>query len=213
MFGRDLVEQIKADGGDVPTIVSKCILAVEDNGMEYEGEFLPPVISFRGTRTDLRHDQASTENPGGPLNRNISLSCLNEPTTTLSTLVIKTSELACFSFFGRGSIRFITLFFRGARFNDISSITSVLKNYFRGLPDPLLTFELHEHFVAASSMNFFSPFSKPILLFSLNPFFVHFFSSVLRDPIAKRDQLHRLVHQLPKPYFETLKYLMLHLNR
>lgn len=36
-------------------------------------------------------------------------------------------------------------------FNDISSVTSVLKTYFRSLPNPLLTHELHESFVAAAS--------------------------------------------------------------
>lgn len=37
------------------------------------------------------------------------------------------------------------------RFNDINSITSVLKSYFRALPNPLLTYELHEKFMEASS--------------------------------------------------------------
>lgn len=37
-------------------------------------------------------------------------------------------------------------------FNDISSVTSVLKNYFRMLPNPLLTFGMHEAFVAAGGM-------------------------------------------------------------
>ena len=36
-------------------------------------------------------------------------------------------------------------------FNDISSTTSVLKTYFRQLPNPLLTHALHESFVAAAS--------------------------------------------------------------
>lgn len=35
-------------------------------------------------------------------------------------------------------------------FNDISSITSVMKTYFRQLPNPLLTFALHEQFVEAA---------------------------------------------------------------
>lgn len=35
-------------------------------------------------------------------------------------------------------------------FNDVSSITSVMKTYFRQLPDPLLTFALHEKFVEAA---------------------------------------------------------------
>ena len=39
-------------------------------------------------------------------------------------------------------------------FNDISSVTSVLKTYFRQLPDPLLTHALHESFVAAGSKLF-----------------------------------------------------------
>jgi hypothetical protein len=36
-------------------------------------------------------------------------------------------------------------------FNDISSVTSTLKTYFRQLPNPLLTHALHESFVAAAS--------------------------------------------------------------
>lgn len=35
-------------------------------------------------------------------------------------------------------------------FNDISSVTSVLKNYFRSLPNPLLTFALHDPLVQAA---------------------------------------------------------------
>lgn len=37
------------------------------------------------------------------------------------------------------------------KFNDISAITSTLKNYFRQLPNPLFTFELHEAFVTVAS--------------------------------------------------------------
>jgi hypothetical protein len=37
------------------------------------------------------------------------------------------------------------------QFNDICSVTSVLKTYFRSLPNPLLTFELHEQFVTVAS--------------------------------------------------------------
>jgi Rac GTPase-activating protein 1 len=44
------------------------------------------------------------------------------------------------------------------KFNDISAITSTLKNYFRQLPNPLFTFELHEAFVTvASKCDFWSP--------------------------------------------------------
>ncbi|KAF8585944.1 RhoGAP-domain-containing protein [Ramaria rubella] len=37
-------------------------------------------------------------------------------------------------------------------FNDISSVTSVMKTYFRQLPNPLLTHALHEAFVGAASI-------------------------------------------------------------
>lgn len=43
-------------------------------------------------------------------------------------------------------------------FNDISSVTSVMKNYFRSLPNPLLTFDLHESFVKAAGKYISSSF-------------------------------------------------------
>lgn len=36
-----------------------------------------------------------------------------------------------------------------SKWNDISAITSVLKLYFRNLPDPLFTFALHDNFIQA----------------------------------------------------------------
>ncbi|KAH7339438.1 hypothetical protein B0J17DRAFT_570370 [Rhizoctonia solani] len=71
-------------------------------------------------------------------------------------------------------------------FNDISSITSVLKSYFRQLPVPLLTFALHEQFVEAAG---------------------------IRDTMAKHEALVSLVRQLPPEHYHTLRYLMLHLSR
>lgn len=35
-------------------------------------------------------------------------------------------------------------------YNDICAVTSVLKHYFRQLPNPLLTFELYSSFIEAS---------------------------------------------------------------
>jgi Rho-type GTPase-activating protein 1/2 len=72
------------------------------------------------------------------------------------------------------------------RFNDICSVTSVLKNYFRALPDPLLTYALHESFMQAA---------------------------MIKDVNAKHEALLGLVNQLPHEHYETLRMLMLHLNR
>ncbi|KAF8894145.1 hypothetical protein BD779DRAFT_1669623 [Infundibulicybe gibba] len=96
---------------------------------------------------------------------------------------------------GSGQTKTITQFFERAdydsfdltdadRFNDISSVTSVLKTYFRSLPVPLLTFELHEQFMSAAH---------------------------LRDPPARNKALLDLVNRLPTEHYCTLRLLMMHL--
>lgn len=97
---------------------------------------------------------------------------------------------------GTGQTRLITqLFERGdydafdlcdsERFNDICSVTSVLKTYFRNLPVPLLTFELHDRFMSAVE---------------------------IRDISLKAKTLTELVNKLPSEHYQTLKTLMLHLH-
>jgi hypothetical protein len=73
------------------------------------------------------------------------------------------------------------------RFNDISAITSVLKNYFRELPEPLLTFELHERFIECAE-------SKT-------------------NSSKKEVEMRELVKALPKEHFDTIKVLIQHLHR
>ncbi|QRV79292.1 Rho-type GTPase-activating protein 4 [Ceratobasidium sp. AG-Ba] len=146
MFGRDLVEQVRADAkGDpsrmVPVIVDKCIRAVEALAMDYEG-------IYRKT--------------GG-----------------------SSQSKAITQLFERGNYDAFDLEDTDS-FNDISSVTSVMKTYFRQLPNPLLTFALHEKFVEAAG---------------------------LRDANAKHEALVSLVHQLPPEHYHTLRYLMLHLSR
>ncbi|KAG0178082.1 hypothetical protein DFQ29_003960 [Apophysomyces sp. BC1021] len=71
-------------------------------------------------------------------------------------------------------------------FNDICAVTSVLKQYFRELPNPLLTFELYPQFIEAVSMN--------------------------QGP-AKMDRFFELFSQVPTANYETLKMLFHHLYR
>ncbi|KAG9009355.1 hypothetical protein FRB94_012172 [Tulasnella sp. JGI-2019a] len=71
-------------------------------------------------------------------------------------------------------------------FNDICSVTSVLKTYFRSLEDPLLTYALHDEFVEAAC---------------------------IKEPGEKHSTLLALISQLPKEHYQTLRYLMLHLHR
>ncbi|KAJ7188362.1 hypothetical protein C8R46DRAFT_1054562 [Mycena filopes] len=71
------------------------------------------------------------------------------------------------------------------RFNDICSVTSVLKTYFRSLPVPLLTFDLHDHFMSAVQ---------------------------IRETSMKNQALLELVNKLPAEHYYTLRRLMVHLN-
>ena len=41
------------------------------------------------------------------------------------------------------------------KWNDICAVTSVLKQYFRDLPNPLFTYEMHHKFIDAASKYFF----------------------------------------------------------
>ncbi|KAK2467763.1 hypothetical protein APHAL10511_000058 [Amanita phalloides] len=97
---------------------------------------------------------------------------------------------------GAGQSRLITqLFERGdyaafdlrdsERFPDICSVTSVLKNYFRSLPVPLLTFDLYEDFISAVQIS---------------------------DPVSQDQTLRQLVRKLPPAHYHTLQRFMLHLR-
>ncbi|KAK3583082.1 hypothetical protein CHS0354_004028 [Potamilus streckersoni] len=67
---------------------------------------------------------------------------------------------------------------------DIHSISSLLKMYFRELPNPLLTYQLYDKFADA-----------------------------VKDEDNKLLRIHDVVQQLPPPHYRTLHYLMHHLAR
>ncbi|KAF9942313.1 hypothetical protein BGZ65_005097, partial [Modicella reniformis] len=69
---------------------------------------------------------------------------------------------------------------------DINSVASVLKSWFRELPEPLLTRKLYPEFIKAITME---------------------------DPELQLMNLHQVTNQLPDPNYATLKFLMCHLNR
>ncbi|VDC01697.1 unnamed protein product [Peniophora sp. CBMAI 1063] len=145
MFGRELIEQVRADsrGGDrmVPVIVEKCIEAVEHHAMEYEG-------IYRKTG-------------GSAQNKKI-------------TALFERQDYESFDLNDE------------EQFNDICSVTSVLKTYFRSLPNPLMTFVLHDEF-----MN----------------------TSMIKDPNHKAAKYADLVKQLPTEHYYTLRMLIHHLHR
>ncbi|XP_037084643.1 rho GTPase-activating protein 21-like [Pollicipes pollicipes] len=72
------------------------------------------------------------------------------------------------------------------RWTDVNVISSLLKSFFRKLPDSLVTIELYPQFIDTSK---------------------------IEDPERRRLQLRKLVQELPDHNYETLKYLLRHLRR
>lgn len=70
------------------------------------------------------------------------------------------------------------------RWQDVNVVSSLLKSFFRKLPDPLFTVEMYSLFIEASKID-------------LAP--------------RRMDQLRKLVRELPEIHLETLKYLTGHL--
>ncbi|KAH0828045.1 hypothetical protein J3R83DRAFT_3695 [Lanmaoa asiatica] len=160
IFGRDLVDQVRYDlrWGDrkVPVIVEKCIGAVEALGQS------PTLVAQSPVDVSSALDfEGIYRKTGG-----------SGQTKTITQL------------FDRGDYASFDL--RDTeRFNDICSVTSVLKTYFRSLPVPLLTYDLHEEFIAAAG---------------------------LRESSMKTKQLQELVGRLPPEHYHTLRFLVLHLH-
>ncbi|KAF7960524.1 hypothetical protein EAE96_000204 [Botrytis aclada] len=71
-------------------------------------------------------------------------------------------------------------------FHDVNSVAGLLKQFFRELPDPLLTIEQYPAFIEAAKHD---------------------------DETVRRDSLHAIINGLPDPNYATLRALTLHLNR
>ncbi|KAK0628178.1 hypothetical protein B0T17DRAFT_631244 [Bombardia bombarda] len=71
-------------------------------------------------------------------------------------------------------------------FHDVNSVAGLLKQFFRDLPDPLLTKEHYSAFIEAAKND---------------------------DDVVRRDSLHAIINSLPDPNYATLRALTLHLYR
>jgi len=162
MFGRDLFEQVQADSqGDdrqVPIIVEKCIQAVEAVGMTKFHSFCDIILICI---LALDYEGIYRKTGGASQSR-------------LITQLFERGDYTTFDLLDTD------------RFNDISSVTSVLKNYFRSLPNPLLTYELYIQFVQGIT---------------------------IKDPGVRDWTLANTVQQLPSEHYCTLRSLMIHLHQ
>uniref|UniRef100_A0A673LK98 Rho GTPase activating protein 21b n=1 Tax=Sinocyclocheilus rhinocerous TaxID=307959 RepID=A0A673LK98_9TELE len=71
------------------------------------------------------------------------------------------------------------------KWRDLNVISSLLKSFFRKLPEPLFTNEKYSNFIDANRME---------------------------DPVERLKTLKRLIHELPDHHYETLKFLSGHLK-
>ncbi|CAO3591236.1 unnamed protein product [Absidia cylindrospora] len=139
MFGQELIKQVQSEDNQVPLVVRKCIEAVEQRGMDYEG-----IYRKSGGAGQMRLIQQSFEQ-----NEEIDL-CDDD------------------------------------QWNDICAVSSVLKQYFRDLPNPLFTVEHHQKWVDAILSN---------------------------DSKSKEEKFQKLLYVIPAEHLTTLKYLMQHLAK
>ncbi|KAG5897665.1 hypothetical protein JTB14_024492 [Gonioctena quinquepunctata] len=72
------------------------------------------------------------------------------------------------------------------RWNDLHVVSSLLKSYFRKMPDSLVTVLLYPRFIKADKID---------------------------NPKERMEQLRRLVRELPKHNYHTLKHIIMHLKR
>ncbi|KAF2820005.1 RhoGAP-domain-containing protein [Ophiobolus disseminans] len=70
--------------------------------------------------------------------------------------------------------------------HDVNSVAGLLKQFFRELPDPLLTREFYGKFIDAARID---------------------------DDTMRRDSMHALINALPDPNYATLRALVLHMHR
>lgn len=72
------------------------------------------------------------------------------------------------------------------RWGDVNVISSLLKSFFRRLPDSLFTTELYPSFIEADKID---------------------------SPLKRVNAIRKLIRELPEHHYETLKYLLAHLKR
>ncbi|XP_071049993.1 rho GTPase-activating protein 23 isoform X4 [Onthophagus taurus] len=72
------------------------------------------------------------------------------------------------------------------RWNDVHVVSSLLKSFFRKMPDSLLTANLYSKFIDADK---------------------------IENTIARLEQIKKLIKMLPPHHYHTLKHLILHLKR
>ncbi|CAJ0886377.1 5675_t:CDS:10 [Entrophospora sp. SA101] len=140
VFGTDLSELMKRDGGVIPIILRKCVTAVEKYGLESLGIY--------------------------------RLSGVTSQVQSLKSLFDKDAESVDLD--------------SEENLKDINNVSSLLKLWFRELPDPLFPRTMYQDFINAAKIN---------------------------DEKQRVLKLHQTINNLPDANYISLNYLMEHLDK
>ena len=177
VFGVSLEDLLKRDGSAIPLIVYQCLQAVDLFGLDVEG-----IYRLSGSTSHVSRLRAIFDNGEWRHENPLSHPVPNQ--RSLDSNQVDFRDPANF-------------------FHDVNSVAGLLKQFFRDLPDPLLTRENYQGFIEAASKSFslvIVPFQGPILKISVTE---------IDDDITRRDSLHATINSLPDPNYATLRALTL----
>lgn len=177
VFGVSLEDLLNRDGSAIPLIVYQCIQAVDLFGLDVEG-----IYRLSGSTTHVSRLRAMFDN-GEWWHKYL-------PAQGVKAKTFPDSHQLDF----RDPANF---------FHDVNSVAGLLKQFFRDLPDPLLTRENYQGFIEAASKIF------PLAFVSMNLSLLISWILGIDDDITRRDSLHATINSLPDPNYATLRALTL----
>lgn len=156
VFGQSLDNLLQRDGVAVPFVVVQCIAAVSMFGLDIEG-----IYRVSGSTNHLARLKQLFDHGNASARVASSMTCS-------LTFHIDASQV---NFNNPENF-----------YHDVNSVASLLKQFFRELPDPLLTQEHYADFITAAK---------------------------IEDDVQRRDSLHQVINALPDPNYATLRALSL----
>lgn len=183
VFGVSLGRLYERDGVAVPMVVHQCIQAVDLYGLGIEGIY----------------------RQSGSMNLIMKLKTMFDTSKFVDNCVWTIAAPAADLDVADSSNP--ALDFRNPEnfFHDVNGVTGLLKQFFRDLPDPLLTKDHYAGFIDAAS-------TPPLPCSRPDPPRLTFPAEHEED-IVRRDSLHAIINSLPDPNYATLRALALHLHR
>ena len=184
VFGTSLEELFRRDDSAVPLVVYQCIQAVDLFGLDVQG-----IYRQSGNANHVNHLKALFDHgkeapiiPSPLFSRFEVPSCI--PDESFATKASPSADM----YSSVSIVDSTKIDFRNPEtfHHDVNSVAGLLKQFFRELPDSLLSNAHYSGFIEAAR---------------------------LEDDVQRRDSLHAIVNSLPDPNYATLRALVLHLNR